>query len=167
LISPASVLVLASTLLGRSERHFTFHYGFTVKGIPPGEKVQIWIPAAHSDTFEDIRLVSTKGDLPLEKTHESVYGNEMYHAPSSKAKELDLQFEIVYDVVRREHLTLGIYAPHLAALTLNRLSSAGGTFRRDCRLRLLGGILRSATPDGFWLRGVETSRTQGLFFWGS
>jgi len=118
LIPPLSVLVLASTLSGQSERHFTFHYGFTVKGLSSGEKVQIWIPAAHSDPFQEVKVISAKGDLPLKKTHESAYGNEMYYASASKDKEPELQFEIVYDVVRREHLTLGIYAPHLASVTL-------------------------------------------------
>ena len=119
LISALSVLVLASGLLAQSERHFSFHYGVSVKRLPPGDKVQIWIPAAHSEPFQDVKMISAKGDLPLKKTHESVYGNEMYYASSSKGRTPDLQFEIVYEVVRREHLTLGIYAPHLEALTLS------------------------------------------------
>jgi hypothetical protein len=119
LMPPLSVLLLASGLLAQSERHFSFHYAFTVKGLPPGDKVQVWIPAAHSDPFQEVKVISAKGDLPLKKTHESVYGDEMYYASSSKGKAPDLQFEIVYEVVRREHLTLGIYAPHLEALTLS------------------------------------------------
>ncbi len=119
LLSPLPVLVLASGLSGQSERHFTFHYGFTVKGLSAGEKVQIWFPAAHSDPFQEVKVLSSKGDLPLKKTHEPDFGNEMYHASASKSKEPELQFEIVYEVVRHEHLTLGIYAPHLAEVSLS------------------------------------------------
>jgi hypothetical protein len=253
-------LVLASGLLAQSERHFSFHYGVTVKGLSPGDKVQI---CAHAEPFQDVKVISAKGDLPLKKTHESVSGNEMYYASSSKGKAPDLQFEIVYEVVRREHLTLGIYAPHLEALTLSSkenkqylspdtlvpvtrlpaelaVKTSGGQttplgkaraiydyvlanmqydrtgtgwgarrcalclrcqerrlcgfsffihrngaipgdpstirngifpagwepLRRDCRLRLLGGILRTARRmgPGRYLRGVEASRAEHYFF---
>ena len=42
----------------------------------------------------------------------------MYYAESSKAKQAELHFEVVYDVVRHEHITLGTYSPHLEAVTL-------------------------------------------------
>ena len=119
LILPLWVLALACAVSGQSQRHFTFHYAFTVKGLSPGEKVQIWFPAAHPDPFQEVKVISTKSDLPLKKTHESVYGNDMYYASTSKDKEAELQFEIVYEVVRREHLTLGTYAPHLEAVSLS------------------------------------------------
>ena len=64
--------------------------------------------------FQTVKIVSATGDLPLKKTHESKYGNEMYYAEASKAKQPELHFEVVYDVVRHERLTLGIYSPHLA-----------------------------------------------------
>jgi transglutaminase-like putative cysteine protease len=43
----------------------------------------------------------------------------MYYAEASKAKQPELRFEVVYDVVRHERLTLGIYSPHLQAVKLN------------------------------------------------
>jgi len=119
LIPPLWVLLLASSLSGQNERHFTFHYGFTVNGLSPEEKVQIWFPAAHSEPFQEIKAISAKGDLALKKTHESAYGNEMYYASASKDKAPELKFEVVYEVVRHEHLTLGIYAPHLEQLSLS------------------------------------------------
>jgi transglutaminase-like putative cysteine protease len=42
----------------------------------------------------------------------------MYYADTSKAKEPEFHFEVVYDVVRHERLTLGSYAPHLADVSL-------------------------------------------------
>ena len=114
-----SLSAVASLASAQGVRHFTFNYGFTVKNLPSGEQVRIWIPAAHSDPFQEVKVISAKGDLPLKKSHESEYGNEMYYAEASKSKHSELHFEIVYDVVRREHLTLGIYMPHLAAFTLS------------------------------------------------
>jgi transglutaminase-like putative cysteine protease len=107
------LLLLANITTAQTTRHFTFHYAFTVKNVAPGEKLRIWIPAAHSDAFQDVRIVSATGDLALKRTHESRYGNEMYYAEASKSKQPEAHFEIVYDVVRRERLTLGVYSPHL------------------------------------------------------
>jgi len=113
------LLTFARIASAQDTRHFTFHYAFTVKDVPPGEKVRIWIPQAHSDAFQTIKVVSATGDLPLKKTHESKYGNEMYYADASKAKQPELHFEVVYDVVRHERLTFGIYSPHLEAVKLS------------------------------------------------
>jgi transglutaminase-like putative cysteine protease len=113
------LLTFARIASAQDTRHFTFHYAFTVKDVPPGEKVRIWIPQAHSDAFQTIKVVSATGDLPLKKTHESKYGNEMYYADASKAKQPELHFGVVYDVVRHERLTFGIYSPHLEAVKLS------------------------------------------------
>ncbi len=42
----------------------------------------------------------------------------MYYAEVSKAKPADLHFEVVYDVVRHERLTLGVERPRLAEVQL-------------------------------------------------
>jgi hypothetical protein len=115
---PLLLLVFAKIASTQETRHFTFHYGFTVKDVPAGEKVRVWIPAAHSEAFQTVKVISATGDLPLKKNHESKYGNEMYYAEASKAKQRELHFEVVYDVVRHERLTLGIYSPHLAAVKI-------------------------------------------------
>jgi transglutaminase-like putative cysteine protease len=108
-----------SVASAQAVRHFTLHYGFTVKDLPAGQRVRVWFPAAHSDPYQEVHVVSATGDLSLKKTRESRFGNEIYYAESSKAKPGDLHFEVVYDVVRHEHLTLGLVRPRLenAALT--------------------------------------------------
>ncbi|HUJ95177.1 MAG TPA: transglutaminase-like domain-containing protein [Terriglobales bacterium] len=114
-----SALLFTTALAGAQEaRHFTFHYGFTIKNVAAGEKLRLWFPMAHSDDYQDVKVVSATGDLPLKKTHESRSGNEMYYAETGKAKESELHFEVVYDVVRHEHLTLGLERPHLAEVQL-------------------------------------------------
>ncbi|HXM21803.1 MAG TPA: transglutaminase domain-containing protein [Terriglobales bacterium] len=118
LLLPLSLLALVTVTSAQETRHFTFHYGFTVKDVSAGEKVRVWVPAAHSDGFQTVKVISAIGDLSLKKTHESKYGNEMYYAEASKTKQRELHFEVAYDVVRRERLTLGIYSPHLEAVKL-------------------------------------------------
>jgi transglutaminase superfamily protein len=113
------LLATAALLSGQETRHFTFHYGFTVKNVPAGEKLRIWFPMAHSDDFQTVKIVSATGDLPLKKNHGSKYGNEMYYAETSKGKQTELHFEVIYDVIRRERLTLGVFSPHLEAVTLS------------------------------------------------
>ena len=108
---------LASLSSAQSARHFTFHYGFTVKNVPAGERVRLWFPLAHSDEFQDVKVLSASGDAPLKKTRESRFGNEIYYA-ETKSKSGDLHFEIVYDVVRREHLTIGLSRPRLVNSSL-------------------------------------------------
>src|SRR5271157_3397426 len=75
----SSVLfVLTLSLAAQDSRHFTFHYAFTVKNPPAGQKIRIWIPEAHSDTYQEVKVVSAHGDLPLKRTSESKYGNQIY-----------------------------------------------------------------------------------------
>ena len=107
------IVLLAVSGWAQESRHFTFHYGFTVKNIPAGEHVRVWIPQAHSDQFQEVKVLSASGDLSLKKTRESRYGNEMYYADDAKGRAGDLHFEVVYDVVRQERLILGRQIPHL------------------------------------------------------
>ncbi|MGH9510677.1 MAG: transglutaminase-like domain-containing protein [Terriglobales bacterium] len=102
----------------QATRRFTFHYGFTVRNIPAGEQLRVWIPVAESNEFQEVKVVQATGDLPLKRTRESKYGNQTYFAETPKAKKPELHFEIVYDIVRHERIVLGTYAPHLASLQL-------------------------------------------------
>jgi transglutaminase-like putative cysteine protease len=89
-----------------------------VKNLPAGKKVRIWIPAAQSDAYQEVKIVSAKSDLPLKHTRESTYGDEIYFAETSGATQTEIHFDVEYDVVRHERVALNP-APHLlpAALT--------------------------------------------------
>jgi transglutaminase-like putative cysteine protease len=109
-----NVCVLLSVFLamglgasGQESRHFTFHYAFTVRNVPAGEKVRIWIPAAQPDAYQEVRIVSANGDLPLKKTREAKYGNEIYFAQAASAKQSEFHFDVEYDVVRHERRAFG------------------------------------------------------------
>lgn len=107
-------------------RHFTFHYEFTVRNLAPGAPVRVWIPLAHSDEFQTVRVLSTSGDLPLKRAQEKQYGNWMLYASSDKATKPEYKFAIDYDVVRREHLSsqAPAKAPALSARERQRLLEA-------------------------------------------
>src|SRR5713101_2927213 len=100
-------VVFETAASAQAVRHFTFHYGFTVKDVPAGQRVRVWFPTAHSDPYQAVRVLSASGDLMANKTKESRFVNESYDAESSEARRGDVHFEVVYEVVRREHLTLG------------------------------------------------------------
>jgi len=101
-----SLPALAQTAPLQNERHLTFHYAFTVKNVSPGERVRVWIPLAHSDSFQFVKVVSKNGDLPLKQIPQPEYGNEILYAETSRADKSEYKFSVDYDVVRREHVVL-------------------------------------------------------------
>ena len=101
------LLMLSSiSALAQKERHFNFHYTFTVKNVTPGERVRVWIPLAHEDAFQDVKVVSRAGDLPLKQVHQPEYGNELLYAEATRADKDEYKFSVDYDIVRREHVVL-------------------------------------------------------------
>lgn len=116
-----SSLLLAATLSlsAQESRHFTFHYGFTVKNLPAGKAVRVWIPAAQSDSYQDVKVFSALGDLPLKRTHETKYGNEMYFADTKHMVGSELHFDIQYEVTRRERTALS-GSPQVTTVALTR-----------------------------------------------
>ena len=92
--------------LEKHVRHFTFHYAFTVKNVPAGERVRVWIPLAHSDAFQEVKVTAKSGDLTLKQVPQSEYGNVVLYAEAAKADRDEYKFSVDYDVVRREHRVL-------------------------------------------------------------
>ena len=74
------VLLLSLSAFPQTTRHFTFHYAFSVRNLQPGQKLEVWFPQAHSDQFQDVKIISVTGDLPLKTTRDSKYGNTIYYA---------------------------------------------------------------------------------------
>jgi transglutaminase-like putative cysteine protease len=110
---PRKLCVLSSLLFAlaiashaQETRQFTFHYAFTVKSLPAGKKVRIWIPAAQSDPFQEVKVIAANGDLPLKSTRETENGNEMYFASTRGSAKPELHFEVDYSVVRHERVAL-------------------------------------------------------------
>jgi transglutaminase-like putative cysteine protease len=101
------LLVFGMSAFAQDSRHFTFHYAFTVKNVPAGQQVRVWIPVAQSDAFQEVKIDSAMGDLPLKKSREAKFGNEIYFAETSKATQPELHFDVEYDIVRHERIALG------------------------------------------------------------
>jgi transglutaminase-like putative cysteine protease len=111
-------IAVAAASLAQDSRHFSFHYAFTVKNLPPDKKVRIWIPAAQFDAYQEVKVVSAQGDLPLNKISESKVGNQIYYAETSAAQP-ELHFNVEYDVIRHERVALGPTSPHLTPVSLS------------------------------------------------
>jgi transglutaminase-like putative cysteine protease len=101
-------------------RHFVFDYSFTVRNTDPGKPLQIWFPIAASDQFQQVRIISKSGDLPLLQTRESENGNQMFYAHTDKADKAEYHFSVKYDVVRYEHLADTAAHRHVSQKTLDR-----------------------------------------------
>jgi transglutaminase-like putative cysteine protease len=111
------LLFLSLAAFAQSDRHFAFHYGFTVKNVPAGSHVRIWFPLAHSDAYQSVQVSAKQGDLNLRQTKEAEFGNSLLHAEDVKSARTDYQFAVDYDVDRRERVTLanGKLAPNAHA----------------------------------------------------
>src|SRR5437763_16161419 len=95
-----AVLLLSLPVCAQQERHFTFHYRFTVRNIAPGQKLQVWFPQAQSDRFQDVKILSMKGDLPVKKTHEPRYGDAIHYAVAGKDGRSVCLVHLEYSCVR-------------------------------------------------------------------
>ena len=102
LLSLLSLLSLAIVAEAQNSRHFTFRYEFTVKSVDAGQPLRVWIPLAHSDRWQTVRITNMQGDLPLKKTQEKRFGNSMLYVTTAKATKPDYHFVVEYDVVRLE-----------------------------------------------------------------
>ncbi len=104
LLSILFLLLSIATYCQPKSRHFVFDYSFTVRNTDPGKPLQIWFPMAASDRFQQVRIISKSGDLPLQQTREPEFGNQMFYAHTDKADKAEYHFSVKYDVVRYEHL---------------------------------------------------------------
>jgi transglutaminase-like putative cysteine protease len=152
-VSASLLFVLTLSLAAQDSRHFTFHFAFTVKNLAAGKKVRIWIPEARSDAFQEVRIVSAQGDLPLNLTKETKYGNHIYYAETSSAQP-ELHFAIEYDVIRHERVALGEAAPHAV-----RVSLSSAEKRQDLRPDVLVPV--TGLPADL-AAGVTAGKTQPL-----
>ena len=100
------MILLPVSALAQPERHFNFHYTFTVNNIASGQRVRVWIPLAHADAFQDVKVTSNTSDLPLMQVRQPRYGNEVLYAEVSKSDKAEYKFSVDYDIVRREHVVL-------------------------------------------------------------
>ena len=117
------LLAFASFAQAPKSRHFVFDYNFTVRNTDPGKPLQIWFPIAQSDQYQQVKIIAKTGDLPLQETRESEYGNRMFYAHTEKADKAEYHFSVKYDVVRYEHLAAVSASGHVSQKDLQRFLS--------------------------------------------
>jgi hypothetical protein len=62
-ITTLAILLLSVAAYAQNaarDRHFVFHYSFTVKNLTAGQPLRVWIPLAHSDAYQDVHVISQK-----------------------------------------------------------------------------------------------------------
>ncbi len=91
-------------------RKFRFTYSFTVKDIPAGAKmVRVWVPVAHTDEHQTVRLVNVKSPVQTRMGEEQEYGNQILYAEIHNPVQTTAEFTLEYEVTRRE-FSRGDYA---------------------------------------------------------
>src|SRR5262245_57647447 len=105
-ISAVSLFLLSTVgaFAQSKARHFELNYSFTVRVTDPGKPLDVWFPMAQSNEFQQVKITSQNGDLPLKETTEPEYVNKMFYAHTDKADQSEYHFTVKYDVVRLEHL---------------------------------------------------------------
>jgi transglutaminase-like putative cysteine protease len=116
LICCLSAMLLAQTATSDKQkfsppsRKFRFTYAFTVKDIPAGTKlVRVWVPVAHTDEHQTVRLVNVKSPVQTTMGDESEYGNQILYAEIHNPLQSTVEFSLEYEVTRREY-SRGNYA---------------------------------------------------------
>lgn len=107
LLLPLTLILALALEAQTAPHHFTFRYSFTVKNVAPGQRLRVWIPLAHSDEWQQVRVLSRSGDLPLRPKREREYGNRLLYAGTAHAAKSEYHFTVSYEVVRRERAVLG------------------------------------------------------------
>jgi len=85
-------------------RKFRFTYSFTVKDIPVGAKlVRVWVPVAHTDEHQTVRLINVKSPVQTRMGEEEEYGNHILYAEIHSPRQATADFSLEYEVARREY----------------------------------------------------------------
>ena len=87
-----------------------FNYTFTVKDIPAGAKlVRVWVPVAHSDDHQSVRLMHVTSPVQTRMTEDAEYGNHILYAEIHNPVQSSVDFSLQYEVTRKEY-SRGDYA---------------------------------------------------------
>ena len=83
-------------------REFTFEYAATVKQLPKGTKVKVWVPIASSNPYQQVEMQQVKSITSMSIHEDSEYGNSIgyFETVANDAGELPLR--LVYRVRREE-----------------------------------------------------------------
>jgi transglutaminase-like putative cysteine protease len=109
------VLLVASRAVAgtpaQRSRTFLFSYDFTVKELPAGKAVRIWVPLAPSTEEQDMQIVAQKLPEGIKSStgKDRQYGNGILYAEGQPNAKGEIPIRVDFRVTRREVRTTG---PH-------------------------------------------------------
>ena len=99
LLAPFAV---ADTKKGPASRAFRIDYGATLRGLPKGSKVRVWLPVPQSNEHQKVRWVDSELPANGTTTVEPKYGNKILYFESSGPESGNLTFKNTFLVNRME-----------------------------------------------------------------
>lgn len=99
---PSTTPAAASSDRKPRSRSFRFDYDFTIKGIPAGAQVRVWMPVPPSN--RDQTVVELARELPATASlaTESVHGNRIMYLDAKPSASGELACRVSYRVTRKE-----------------------------------------------------------------
>lgn len=104
------ILIVAAPLLAQApvvrepvkSRTFLFTYSATIPGLPPGEKVRIWLPVPVSTDEQEIKLETERLPSVPRTGRDEQYGNEILYVEGTADAQGTVALSRTYRVTRRE-----------------------------------------------------------------
>ena len=83
-------------------RTFEFDYGVTVRDVPAGSRLLVWLPVPQTTSHQQASRL--RQDVPVEpqQTTESKYGNQMLHFELEPSSAKPLTFQVTWQITRNE-----------------------------------------------------------------
>jgi transglutaminase-like putative cysteine protease len=83
-------------------RRFRFEYGATIRGLPSGARVRIWLPVPPSNEHQKVQLVDRRLPAEARVSTEPEYGNQVSYCDTTAPDAGLISLATSYSVERRE-----------------------------------------------------------------
>lgn len=85
-----------------AQRKFKFNYGATLKEVPAGAKVRVWLPVPTSTDAQKVEALTATLPAKSETGTEPKYGNKMIYFETKGPAEGAISFQTPYLITRKE-----------------------------------------------------------------
>ncbi len=82
-------------------RSFEFRYGATIKELPAGAQVKVWVPIAETNPQQSVELKNSASPGPLNFGRDAEHQNKIGSFEFAADKAIKPKFELVYEVQRK------------------------------------------------------------------
>ncbi|MEO2048544.1 MAG: hypothetical protein ABGX16_18470 [Pirellulales bacterium] len=83
-------------------RNFRLTYAATIKHLPPGRTVRVWLPSPTENSFQQINPISSSFPARTQLSVEPKYGNQIQYFETIIPSTGKITFESTYAIVRHE-----------------------------------------------------------------